>query len=221
MAGVSAAEKYGIVVDFKINAGKMDQFIGLARDHFIRQHDGRELGAKFAAILMRSEAETDSCSFFEQWETKDDYDAHSAPNENLKFFLDGAGDLLDGPPAVRQGPMQHWHRQGSNGTKYGIIVKFNLAEGKLDDFMALARGHFDRQHDGREENANMATVLQPDAAEDASIVYLFEQWESQADYESHSAPNENLKIFLDEVPPMLAAPPEILQGSMPHWQKEG
>mmetsp|Transcript_36977 Transcript_36977/g.73189 ORF Transcript_36977/g.73189 Transcript_36977/m.73189 type:complete len:231 (-) Transcript_36977:132-824(-) len=220
MATINATDKYGIVADFKVSSGQIDEFIGGARGHFVRQHDGREPGAQFAAILMPSEAEPDVCSFFEQWGTKEDYDAHSAPNENLKFFLDNFGGLLAEPPSIRQGTMQHWFRQGSTGTKYGIIVKFNIAEGKMDDFVALACAHFDRQHDGREANANMATILQPAAEEDANTVYFFEQWESQADYEAHSAPNENLQVFLDTVPTLVAGPPEIRPGNMPHWQKE-
>merc|ERR1740121_3570923 len=90
----------------------------------------------------------------------------------------------------------------------------------MGDFLALAQGHFDRQHDGREENANMATILQPAAAEDADTIYFFEQWQTQADYEAHSAPNENLKAFLDACPALLNGPPEVREGSMPHWERE-
>jgi hypothetical protein len=67
---------------------------------------------------------------------------------------------------------------------------------KMKAIMELARGHFQRQRDGREPNARCASILTPEA-ERPNILRFFELWETQADYDPGHSTHDNLKLFLD------------------------
>lgn len=175
----------------------MKDLIDISKGHFIRQLDGREPNAAGAAILEPLAEEPNTLRFWEQWQTKEDCDLHSAPNENLQAFIDLAGPLFAAPLGVIETPMEHFENKTSTaGTKYGIIAEFVVPAGKMEAFMELARGHFQRQHDGREPNATCASILTPEP-ERPNILRLVEQWETQADFDPGHSTHENLKLFLD------------------------
>jgi quinol monooxygenase YgiN len=137
----------------------------------------------------------DSWCFFEQWQTKADYDAHSE-TENLKLFLNLAGDLMDGGPTIIKTSMKHYERIAHSGRKYGILVEGKVKGGKMDEFKHAADAHFTRQLDGREPNATCATIIEA-AADEPDKIRFFEQWDSKRDYAAHSKPNDNLKVFME------------------------
>mmetsp|Transcript_64723 Transcript_64723/g.75975 ORF Transcript_64723/g.75975 Transcript_64723/m.75975 type:complete len:116 (-) Transcript_64723:135-482(-) len=90
--------------------------------------------------------------------------------------------------------MEHFEKQATPGQKYGILVEVAVKDGKMEDFMELAREHFQRQLDGREENATLASISVP-TDEHPNTLRFFEQWESQADYDPAHTESENLKVF--------------------------
>mmetsp|Transcript_19927 Transcript_19927/g.28902 ORF Transcript_19927/g.28902 Transcript_19927/m.28902 type:complete len:158 (-) Transcript_19927:173-646(-) len=101
-------ERYGIIVTLKSKEGKMEELLELSKGHFLRQHDGREPNATLASIVMPLPDDPNTVRFFEQWVSKEDYELHSKPNENLQFFFDNAGPLLDDAPVIVEAPMIHF-----------------------------------------------------------------------------------------------------------------
>jgi len=194
--------RYGIIAELKIQDGKMEEVIGLAQGHFKRQLDGREPNATGAAILKPLADEPNMLRFWEQWKTKEDYDVHAAPNDNLKVFFDSAGPHLDGAPNLIVTPMEHFEKQATPGQKYGILVEVTVKDGKMEDFMKLAREHFQRQLDGREVNATLASISVP-SSEDPNTLRFFEQWESKDDYDPAHTKSENLKEFFGAAGPLM------------------
>jgi len=186
--------RYGIIAELKIQDGKMEEVIKLAQGHFERQLDGREPNATGAAILKPLADEPNMLRFWEQWKTKEDYDAHAAPNDNLKVFFESVGPHLDGAPNLIVTPMEHFEKQATPGKKYGILVEVAVKDGKMADLLKLAREHFQRQLDGREVNATLASISMPNS-EHPNTLLFFEQWETQADYDPAHTESENLKVF--------------------------
>mmetsp|Transcript_18127 Transcript_18127/g.17503 ORF Transcript_18127/g.17503 Transcript_18127/m.17503 type:complete len:113 (-) Transcript_18127:482-820(-) len=99
--------KYGIFVTLKVKEGKMDEFLELSKSHFVRQLDGREPNATCASILIPTPGEPNIVRFFEQWETKEDYELHKS-HENLNFFFAKAALVLDGDPEIVETAMLHY-----------------------------------------------------------------------------------------------------------------
>lgn len=58
--------------------------------------------------------------------------------------------------------------------RYGIVVTLKAKEGKIDELIAIAKGHFVRQHDGREPNATCASIVLPLPGEPNTLRF-FEQ----------------------------------------------
>jgi len=189
-------DRYGIIATLKIVDGKMEEALGLAEGHFTRQLDGREPNATGAAILKPLEDEPNTLRFWEQWKTKEDYDIHAVPNENLKDFFDNVGPHLDGAPDVVATTMEHFEQKATAGKKYGILVEFVVKDGKMEDLMKQAREHFERQLDGREVNATFASISKPDDEHPNTLRFL-EQWETKTDYDPAHTESEHLKLFFE------------------------
>ncbi len=102
--------------------------------------------------------------------------------------------------------------------RYGIFVTLKAKEGKIDELIAIAKGHFVRQHDGREPKATCASIVMPLPGE-PNTVRFFEQWQDQDSYKLHSAPNENLQVFLDQAGPILDGAPTLIAAPMIHYEK--
>lgn len=208
---------YGILVQGKVKAEKWLELKAILNGHFTRQLDGREPGATCATIIEPDKENPDTFRLFEQWKSKADYDLHSAPNENLKLFLELAGPLLDGPPDIKQLPMQHFEKSACGGKKYGILVEGKVKPGKMSLMVASLDAHFTRQHDGRERGATCATILT--TSEEPDTIRMFEQWETKKDYEAHAKPNDNLKVFMDEVAELWDGDIDVKQYSMHHFER--
>ncbi len=96
----------------------MDEFIKLSKEHFVRQHDGREPNATLASILLPNEDNDDedenhdpnTVHLFEQWVSKEDYELHAAPNDNLRVMLEKSAPLLDGDAEIMRAPMIHFSK---------------------------------------------------------------------------------------------------------------
>ena len=104
------AERYGIIATIKAKEGKIDELIEICKDHFVRQLDGREPNATLASIVMPLPDDPNTVRLFEQWVTKEDYELHSKPNENLQVFLDMVGPILAEAPVIIKAPMMHYAR---------------------------------------------------------------------------------------------------------------
>eukprot|EP00586_Coscinodiscus_wailesii_P023052 CAMPEP_0172504652 /NCGR_PEP_ID=MMETSP1066-20121228/180446_1 /TAXON_ID=671091 /ORGANISM="Coscinodiscus wailesii, Strain CCMP2513" /LENGTH=221 /DNA_ID=CAMNT_0013280927 /DNA_START=48 /DNA_END=713 /DNA_ORIENTATION=+ len=197
---VSISDRHGILCTIKVKDGKMNEFLELAKGHFQRQHDGREPNATAASILLPITETSNSVTFWEQWKTKAGYDLHSAPNENLQFFMDHAGTLFDGPPSLIETPMIHFEQMpkekdgksnNTDGDKYGILAELKVPDEHLETVKQASHDHFLRQFDGREPGATCAAILQ------TTPLHFFEQWETKADYDPKHTEGDNLKHFAD------------------------
>jgi quinol monooxygenase YgiN len=104
------AERYGIIATFKAKEGKIDELIEICKDHFVRQLDGREPNAALATIIMPLPDDSNTVRLFEQWLTKDDYELHSKPNENLQVCLDKVEPIVAEAPVIIEAPMMHYAR---------------------------------------------------------------------------------------------------------------
>ena len=58
--------------------------------------------------------------------------------------------------------------------RYGIIVTLKAKEGKMEELLEISKGHFVRQHDGREPNATCASIVMP-LPDEPNTVRFFEQ----------------------------------------------
>ena len=58
--------------------------------------------------------------------------------------------------------------------RYGLVVTLKAKEGKTDELLEIAKGHFMRQHDGREPGATCASIIMP-LPDDPNTVRFFEQ----------------------------------------------
>ena len=181
--------------------------------------------------------------------------------------------------------------------RYGIVVVLKAKEGKIDELIELGKGHFVRQHDGREPGATCASIIMP-LPDEPNTVRFFEQvwkfwqcsfphfcvfveipcwsfcptahgafhkieavalvqtfksipwrlttryreqwkltncyfsfhdivlravpekWIDKESYELHSAPNENLAVFLEAAGPILDGAPIVLSSPMLHYEKK-
>uniref|UniRef100_A0A7S4V5A3 ABM domain-containing protein n=1 Tax=Ditylum brightwellii TaxID=49249 RepID=A0A7S4V5A3_9STRA len=101
--------------------------------------------------------------------------------------------------------------------RYGIIVTLKVKEGKMEELLELSKGHFLRQHDGREPNATLASIVMP-LPDDPNTIRYFEQWVSKEDYELHSN-HENLQFFFGKAGPLLDGAPVIVEAPMIHYAK--
>merc|ERR1740124_438907 len=102
--------------------------------------------------------------------------------------------------------------------RYGIVVTLKIKEGKMDELLEIAKGHFVRQHDGREPNATCASIIMP-SPDDPNTVRFYEQWTNKESYDLHSKPNENLKVFFDAAGALLDGDPVIVEAPMIHFDK--
>mmetsp|Transcript_9164 Transcript_9164/g.15166 ORF Transcript_9164/g.15166 Transcript_9164/m.15166 type:complete len:323 (+) Transcript_9164:120-1088(+) len=209
---------YGILVRGQVKSGKWPELKVILNGHFTRQLDGREPGATCATIIEPGKETPDTWHLFEQFKSKADYDLHNAPNENLKLFLELAGPLLDGPPDIKQFVMQHFEKSARGGRKYGILVEGKVKPGKMSEMVTSLVGHLTRQHDGRELGATCATILEA-TSEEPDTLRIFEQWETEKDYEAHAKPNENLKVFMDAAGPLWDGDIDVKQYSMHHFER--
>eukprot|EP00656_Telonema_subtile_P052783 TRINITY_DN7441_c0_g1_i1.p2 TRINITY_DN7441_c0_g1~~TRINITY_DN7441_c0_g1_i1.p2 ORF type:complete len:107 (+),score=36.50 TRINITY_DN7441_c0_g1_i1:122-442(+) len=105
------SSRYGILVTMQAKPGKISELLEVLNGHFVRQHDGREPGALRATIMEPTEAAPDTLKLFEQWDTKEAYEQHAAPNENLQVLFDAAGPLFASPPVAEPFSMQHFERE--------------------------------------------------------------------------------------------------------------
>ncbi len=88
----------------------------------------------------------------------------------------------------------------------------------MDEFIELSKGHFERQHDGREPNATLASILMP-TTDDPNTIRFFEQWVAKEDYDQHAKPNDNLQVFFDSAGPFFDGAPKIIEVPMLHFSK--
>mmetsp|Transcript_4254 Transcript_4254/g.11025 ORF Transcript_4254/g.11025 Transcript_4254/m.11025 type:complete len:106 (+) Transcript_4254:94-411(+) len=102
--------------------------------------------------------------------------------------------------------------------RYGIIVTLKVKEGKMEEFLELSKGHFLRQHDGREPNATCASIVMP-LPDEPNTVRFFEQWVDEESYNLHSAPNENLQTFFEKASPLFDGAPVLIKSPMIHYSK--
>ena len=58
--------------------------------------------------------------------------------------------------------------------RYGIVATLKAKEGKIDELLEIAKGHFTRQHDGQEPNATCASIIMP-LPDEPNTVRFFEQ----------------------------------------------
>ena len=88
----------------------------------------------------------------------------------------------------------------------------------MDEFVEVSKGHFVRQHDGREPNATLASILLP-TTDEPNTIRFFEQWMTKVDYDQHAKPNENLQVFLESAGPFLDGAPKLIEMPMIHFSK--
>eukprot|EP00536_Pseudo-nitzschia_multiseries_P015591 jgi/Psemu1/312306/fgenesh1_kg.917_\ len=104
-------------------------------------------------------------------------------------------------------------------SKHGIVVTMVAKEGKVEELIKFCQEHLVRQHDGREELANCASIFLPNPSE-PNTVRLFEQWDSLAGIQHHrSAGNANTQLFMETVPPLLACDMAVIEASTLHYRK--
>mmetsp|Transcript_6632 Transcript_6632/g.14124 ORF Transcript_6632/g.14124 Transcript_6632/m.14124 type:complete len:106 (-) Transcript_6632:1470-1787(-) len=102
--------------------------------------------------------------------------------------------------------------------RYGLVVTLKAKEGKINELLEIAKGHFMRQHDGREPGATCASIVMP-LPDEPNTVRFFEQWTDKESYDLHSAPNENLQVFLEAAGSILDGAPVIVHSPMLHYEK--
>ena len=88
----------------------------------------------------------------------------------------------------------------------------------MKEFIEISKGHFVRQHDGREPNATLASILLP-TADDPNTIRFFEQWVAKEDYDLHAKPNENLQVFFESTGPFFEGAPKLIEVPMVHFSK--
>mmetsp|Transcript_83855 Transcript_83855/g.237839 ORF Transcript_83855/g.237839 Transcript_83855/m.237839 type:complete len:112 (+) Transcript_83855:78-413(+) len=107
--------------------------------------------------------------------------------------------------------------ESKGDARYGIFVTLTAKEGKMEELIEIAEGHFVRQHDGREPNATCASILRPTPSEPNTLRF-FEQWLAKGDYEAHKQ-CENLQVFLGAAGPLLDGEPQIIETGMQHYSR--